>query len=633
MSSTKRSATISGRSYAVGAEPQQHGTSFRVWAPERQRVEVVFAAGRVETLEREGNGYFSRFVENAGPGALYRFRLDRSDQLYPDPASRFQPEGPHGPSQIVDPRAYRWADEEWRGTDDAQQVIYEMHFGTFTAEGSYRSAIDELPRLKEVGITIIEALPVADFPGRFGWGYDGVNLWAPSRLYGSPDDLRSFVDAAHQEGLAVILDVVYNHLGPDGNYLKEFSPHYFTDRYRNDWGDAINFDGAHAAGCREFFIENAAYWIEEFHFDGLRLDATQQIFDDSDDHVVGVIARRVREAGGSRRTYIVSENEPQEVRYILPPEERGFGLNSLWNDDFHHSAIVALTGRHDAYYTDYFGKPQEFISSAKWGFLYQGQRYKWQKQRRGTVTIGLPAKRFVCFIENHDQVANSGNGKRLASVADPGSLRAMTALLLLGPWTPMLFQGQEFGSRAPFLYFADHNPELAEAVSRGRREFLEQFRSLATVEMRKELAEPHDPQTFLRCKLDPKERDGHTHTVALHRDLLALRRRDAAFAAQDSSLIAGAVLSDDAFLLRFLRGGEGDRLLIVNLGRDLHFEPAPEPLLAPPTGCRWGVLWSSESPDYGGSGTPDPDRESWLIPGRAAVVLHPLMNREDCKEE
>jgi maltooligosyltrehalose trehalohydrolase len=472
---------------------------------------------------------------------------------------------------------------------------------------------------------MLEILPIADFPGRFGWGYDGVNLWAPTRLYGTPDDLRELVDSAHEAGLSVILDVVYNHLGPDGNYLKEFSPHYFTDRYENDWGDAINFDGDRAAGSREFFIENSGYWIEEFHFDGLRLDATQQICDSSPDHVMAAIGRRARGAGGSREIYVVVENEPQEVRYILPSAEGGFGFNAIWNDDFHHSAVVAMTGRHDAYYSDYFGKPQEFISAAKYGFLYQGQWYRWQKQRRGTVSLGLPSRRFVCFLENHDQVANSGDGKRLSGVTDPGTLRAMTALLLLGPWTPMLYQGQEFGSTKPFLYFADYGPELAAAVSEGRKEFLRQFRSLATIEMQQNLADPHDPKTFERCKLDDEERHGHARAIALHRDLLKLRRDDPAFASQDGDSIHGSVLSSDAFLLRYRRDGKQDRLLIVNLGRDLHFDPAPEPLLAPPAGCRWSVLWSSESPEYGGNGTPDADTgDNWLIRGRAALVLVPV---------
>jgi maltooligosyltrehalose trehalohydrolase len=621
---TERDVT---RRYAAGAEVRDTGVSFRVWAPERRTVELVIEGRPPISLHREGDGYFSVHHPEAAEGALYRFLVD-GEGPFPDPASRFQPQGPHGPSQVVDPRRYRWRDSAWKGVAESGNVIYEMHVGTFTDEGTWAAATTRLRSLRDLGITIVEVMPVAEFPGRFGWGYDGVNLWAPTRLYGSPDDFRAFVDEAHVTGLGVILDVVYNHFGPDGNYLSQFSRGYFTDRYENDWGDAINFDGPAARESRRFFIDNAGYWIDEFHLDGLRLDATQQIFDSSEPHILSEIDARVRECGQSRRTFIVAENEPQEVRGIQPRSEGGFGFDALWNDDFHHSAIVALTGRHDAYYTDYFGKPQEFISAAKWGFLYQGQRYKWQKKRRGTVSLGFPARQFVCFLENHDQVANWSSGERLWSLTDQGSFRAMTALLLLGPWTPMLFQGQEFNTTAPFLYFADHEPDLAKKVADGRREFLAQFRSLAAVEMRNELPLPHDFDTFRRCKLDRPDTEDQQQAQALHRDLLALRRTDRAFASQDCTRLHGAVLSGEAFLLRYLMGGLDDRLLVVNLGRDLHFDPAPEPLLAPPSGTEWQVLFSTESPQYGGSGTPHPDTdENWHVRGRAAIVLQPVEKR------
>jgi maltooligosyltrehalose trehalohydrolase len=376
---------------------------------------------------------------------------------------------------------------------------------------------------------------------------------------------------------------------------------------------------------REFFLANAGYWVEEFHLDGLRLDATQQIFDDSPEHILAGVSRRVREAAPGRATLLVGENEPQDVRLVRPLERGGYGLDALWNDDFHHSATVALTGHNEAYYTDYLGAPQEFISAAKYGHLYQGQWYRWQRQRRGTPGLRLPPAAFVNFLQNHDQVANSGLGLRCHLLTSPGRYRALTALLLLMPGTPMLFQGQEFAASAPFYYFADHQPELANLVRRGRAESLTQFRSLALPETQALLAEPSDPQTFACCKLDLSERERHAGPAALHRDLLRLRREDPVFHAPRPRGVDGAVLGAQAFVLRFFADEEGDdRLVLVNLGRDLQLDPAPEPLLAPPEGKRWTVRWSSEDPRYGGGGTAPPDTETnWRIPGEATLVLLP----------
>ena len=354
---------------------------------------------------------------------LYRFRLGDAPERFPDPASRFQPFGPHGPSQIVDASAFSWNDASWTGVSIERQVLYEMHVGTFTEEGTWLSAIEQLPALADLGITTIEMMPVAEFAGRHGWGYDGVDLFAPSHLYGVPDDLRRFVDAAHGHGIAVILDVVYNHLGPDGNFLRQFAPAYFSSRYGTEWGEAINYDDD-AAPVREFMTANAAYWIDEFHLDGLRLDATQQMFDASATHVLADIARHARAAAPERSIILVAENEPQDVRLLRPHEEGGFGFDALWNDDFHHAAFVAATGHREAYYKDYFGTPQEWLSLAKWGFLYQGQWYSWQKGRRGTPTRGLGPCRFITFLENHDQIANTptGRGERTHQSASPGHL-------------------------------------------------------------------------------------------------------------------------------------------------------------------------------------------------------------------
>ncbi len=571
-------------------------------------------------MDAEADGYWGFFAKEARAGMLYRYRLDSG--TFPDPASRFQPDGPHGPSQIVDPAAFQWTDNTWRGVQREGQVIYEMHIGTFTPDGTWAAATERLPHLVDLGVTLLEVMPAADFPGRFGWGYDGVNLFAPTRLYGKPDDFRRFVDRAHALGLGVILDVVYNHIGPDGNYLLEFAPHYFSERYKTEWGDALNFDDEFAAPVRELFIANAGYWIEEFHLDGLRLDATQMIFDSSKEHLLAAISAKVREAARGRGTYIVGENEPQDGKLMLPAERGGYGLDSLWNDDFHHSAIVAMTGRNEAYYSDYRGTPQEFISATKWGFLYQGQRYKWQKARRGTPTLDFEPPNFVHFLQNHDQIANSLVGRRIHTVTSAGRLRALTALLLLGPNTPMLFQGQEFAATTPFLYFADHTQELAKLVAKGREDFLSQFPSIASENAAALIPNPELEETFLRCKLDFADTKKNAEVLALHRDLIRLRKTDPLLGKAKRGTYDGAVLDSAAFVIRFFGRGLDDRLLLVNLGAHVHLDPAPEPLLAPPLGCQWEMAWSSEDPLYGGSGTPPLESdENWHLPAEASVFL------------
>ena len=601
---------------------------FRVWAPRRNKVEVVLGVDRTSAivLDPEGNGYFSGLASLARAGDSYAFRLDGSEKLFPDPASRFQPQGPHGPSQIVDPHAYAWQDQHWKGRGLAGQVIYEMHIGAFTQEGTWKSAMRELPALAERGVTTLEVMPVADFPGNFGWGYDGVNVFAPYRVYGAPDDFRRFVDEAHKVELGVILDVVYNHIGPDGNYLREFAEHYFSAKYENEWGEALNFDGDHAGPVREFFAVNAAYWIDEYHLDGLRLDATQQIFDVSKEHILTVVGKQARAAAKGREIIIVSENERQHAKLVRPIEKKGYGLDGLWNDDFHHAAHVAMTGHNEAYYTDYFGNPQEFISAMKWGYLYQGQRYTWQDMRRGRPALDLAPPQFINFIQNHDQIANSARGERIQKLTSLGRLKAITALFMLGPGTPMLFMGQEFAASSPFLYFADHHPDLAKLVRKGRVDFLKQFPALAVPEIQAQVPNPSELPTFERCKLDFAERERNRPVYDLHRDLLRLRRDDEAFRAQRRRGVDGAVLSDHCFVLRFLMEEDHslDRLLFVNLGRDLYLEPIPEPLSAPPEAMEWRLLWSSEDLRYGGSGTPSVENHScWRIPGEAAVVMKP----------
>jgi maltooligosyltrehalose trehalohydrolase len=603
------------------------GVHFRVWAPIRKTVDVVIDGGRPVRLEAEGSGYFSGLVSGAQAGSRYRYALD-GGEAFPDPASRYQPKGPHGPSEVVDPAAFQWTDQKWRGVTLPGQVIYEMHIGTFTKQGTWRSAQEHLQQVAETGITVLEVMPVAEFPGRFGWGYDGVQLFAPTQLYGAPDDFRRFVDRAHSFGLGVILDVVYNHVGPDGNYIPKFAPQYFSSEISTDWGPAINFDGPDSGPVREFCIANACYWIDEFHLDGLRLDATQDIHDTSEDHILRAMACAARRHASPRDVIFVAENEPQQVQLVKPPDQGGYGLDGLWNDDFHHSAMVALSGHNEAYYTDYLGTPQEFISAVKYGYLYQGQRYTWQEKCRGSAGLDMQPASLITFIENHDQVANSAYGARCHMLAAPGKLRAMTALLLLAPGTPMLFQGQEFAASSPFFYFADQNASLSDMIRQGRIEFLAQFVSLATPEMPEHFSDPASLATFERCKLDHSERETHRQAYELHRDLLKLRRDDSVLHSQKQRGVDGAVLAPEAFLLRFFGEKGDDRLLLVNLGRDLDLDPAPEPLLAPPADSRWTTLWSSEHPRYGGTGTPPLDtEENCRVPGYAAVLLKPEPNR------
>ena len=615
------------RRLPIGAEPLRGGgTHFRVWAPKSAKVAIELAkSGRWESpqtfdLTREPGGYFAGQVKEADPGMLYRYKLRGGS--FPDPASRFQPEGPDGPSQIIDPAGFKWNDERWQGVQRTGQVIYEMHIGTFTGPGNWIAAQEQLKELKDLGITVIEIMPVAEFPGRFGWGYDGVDLFAPTRLYGKPDDFRRFVDHAHSVGLGVILDVVYNHFGPDGNYLKNFSDHYFTDRHKNEWGAALNFDGEQSEAVRDFFCANATFWIEEFHLDGLRLDATQQMFDSSPENIILALGRAVRRAAKGKGSLLVAENEPQDSSLVRAPEKRGYGLDALWNDDFHHAAGVALTGHAEAYYSDYQGSPQEFISTAKWGFLYQGQYSIWQKKPRGTDCLDLAPECFINFLQNHDQVANSPSGLRIHHLASPGCLRAMTAFLLLGPATPMLFQGQEFSASAPFLYFADHRPELARLVAQGRRTFLSQFPSIASGGASALLAPPDAEETFRRCKLNLAERETNASVYRLHTDLLRLRREDPIFSQPRRGEVDGAILGPSAFVLRFFGNSVQDRLLIVNLGTSLRLSPNAQPLLAGPADMEWKLVWSSESPAYGGSGACLMEVEQgWHIPGHAAIVL------------
>jgi maltooligosyltrehalose trehalohydrolase len=608
----------------LGAVSSSGDARFRVWAPTAHRVEVVFEgdAAAALPLQRADDGYFSGSARSCP--SLYKYRVD-GDGPCPDPCSRFQPSGVHGPSLIVDPTAFEWHDAQWHGAKMHGQVLYELHVGTFTPAGTFDAAADKLVYLRDLGITMIELMPIAECPGRWNWGYDGVQLYAPYHVYGDHDALKRFVDRAHALGLAVILDVVYNHLGPDGNYLKRFSPHYFSTRYKTEWGEALNFDAEHALGARDFVLHNVRYWIREFHLDGFRLDATQSIFDDSRPHVLAELTRAARAAAAPRDIVLIAENEPQCAEHLLPADRGGFDLDAMWNDDFHHAARVALTGRRDGYFSDYTGRSQELLSCIRRGFLYQGQFYQWQKQPRGSPPAQVPASSFVVYLQNHDQVANSFIGERVHAHVSAAQYRALAALTLLAPQTPLLFMGQEFNASTRFMFFADHRRELAELVHAGRRDFVKQFRAYADPAAQALIPDPAAAATFESSKLEWSELIRHAPALRFHRELLRLRAADPVISRQSFDILDGATLSERALVLRWFDAEHGDRLLLVNWGDDLRLQPAAEPLLAPPRDARWKLAWCSEDTCYGGHGIVPPvtdgGRGPWQLAGHGAALL------------
>lgn len=625
---------MNGRRRAWGAElDPRGGAHFRVFAPGRRSVDVVIGDGAtlrtIPLAPEERAGAWSTYVPGVSAGQLYRYRLAGQDELLADPCSRFQPEGVLGPSEIVDP-TFAWTDAEFRGIPRRGRVVYEMHIGTFTAGGTWEAARAHLPDLAQLGVTVLEIMPVNAFSGARGWGYDGVFWYAPQHEYGRPDDMRRFIDDAHRLGLGVILDVVYNHLGAVGNVLPRFAADYIA-KTASDWGDALNYDQGEAPPMREVVTENAAYWVDEFHVDGFRFDATHAIADTSRPHIIAEATAVARATAGKKKLYCVAENEPQDASIVRPPSEGGQGLDAIWNDDFHHTALVALTGHREAYFSDYTGWAREFVACVRHGFLYQGQFYRWQHKNRGTSTHGLPPRAFVVCLENHDQVANYGLGERLWTRVAPGRMRALTALMLLAPQTPMLFQGQEWNTTARFAFFADFDPQMTAVVKTGRAAFLQQFPRYASPGSRDRFHDPCARETFDMCRLDWSEREHlvHARALSLHRDLLELRREDTTLKreGEDGSSVDGAALSETTLVIRYFgvdRAGSEDRLLIVNLGFDQAPESLAEPLVAPPVGMRWRTAWSSDDPRYGGGGVRGaPEGHDFFLPGEAAVLLMP----------
>lgn len=569
-----------------GAEYQsQAGVRFRLWAPQAKEVDLylVQAGKRGEwrrPMVRTESGWFESVVSDAHPGTHYQFQIDRGIQV-PDPASRFQPEDVHGPSEVIDPGAFDWQDTNWAGRPWDEAVIYELHVGAFTSEGTFAAVEERLPYLVDLGATAIELMPVADFPGARNWGYDGVLLYAPDSRYGRPDDLKHLVQMAHGLGLMVFMDVVYNHFGPEGNYLHAYAPQFFSKRHRTPWGDAINFDGPGSRVVREFFINNALYWLNEFHLDGLRFDAAHAIMDDSEPDILTQLAREVRnrvEAG--RKVHLVLENDNNAARYLRVRENRTSIYDAQWNDDIHHSLHVAITGESDGYYADYGDAPIRHLGRClTQGFDYQGETSKFRDdQKRGEPSRDLPLTSFVSFLQNHDQVGNRAFGERIGQLVDKPALHAALAVLLLAPSPPLLFMGEEFNAGSPFLFFCDFGPDLSKAVTEGRRNEFARFARFSDPAARAQIPDPSALETFEASKLNwgsLKTSEEHRDWLDFYRKLLKIRHREIVPRIQGlTGVAAGFEVEGRGGLLTTWKLMGGEKL---HLMANLSDEPIPCP--------------------------------------------------------
>ncbi len=568
--------------------------SFLVWAPRANRVDVCInrPGNREIVMEAVGDGYFHAVVEDIAAGALYRYRLNEEKER-PDPASRYQPQGVHGPSQIID-RRFSWKDSGWRGLPLESYVLYELHVGTFTAQGTFDAITPRLTTLKDLGVTAIELMPLAQYSGDRNWGYDGVYAYAVQASYGGPLALKAFVNACHQHGIAVVLDVVYNHVGPEGNYLADFGP-YFTDLYRTPWGQAINFDEAGSDEVRRYFIENALQWITDFHVDALRLDAIHAIVDLSSrtflEELRAAVHSKAKEL--DRDVYLFPESNRNDARVVCAPGAGGWGFDAVWNDDFHHSLHVLLTGERDGYYEDFSGI-DDLASCYREGFLYAGQYSKYRQRRHGNSSKQIPAKRFIVCAQNHDQVGNRRVGDRLAQLVSFEQLKLAAGTLLLSPYLPLLFMGEEYGESAPFQYFVSHgDPSLIEAVRRGRREEFARFGWIG------EIPDPQSEATFLGCKLNWDLQSGGNHRVLWHfyQELLRLRREVSPLAKLDKDALEVTPFTrQKALLVR--RWDSSSQILFV-----CHFDGFPIELRSPIPPGRWHRALDSEDERWGGKGS------------------------------
>jgi maltooligosyltrehalose trehalohydrolase len=596
-----------------GATPGAEGTHFRVWAPHAHRVAVRLADGAEHALEPEGDGIFAAHAAGVAPGTDYLLALD-GDRALPDPTSRWQPHGVHGASRVVDPGAFAWTHAAWRGLPAiADYVIYELHVGTFTPAGTFDAVIPQLPRLRALGVTAIEVMPVAAFPGTRNWGYDGVHLYAPQHSYGGPEGLRRLVDAAHGEGIAVVLDVVYNHLGPEGNYLDAFGP-YFTERYQTPWGRAVNYDGPDGAHVRRHVIENARHWIAEYHVDALRLDAIHGIFDGSPRHVLAELTDVVRADGeaAGRRVHLIAESDLNDARVVRPTREGGLGFDAQWADDLHHAVHAALTGERRGYYEPFGGLAQ--ASAALAGPFVRPARASMLPAAPDDAALAtdVPRDRFVVCLQNHDQVGNRATGDRLATLAPFARQKLGAATVLLSGYVPLLFMGEEYGETRPFLYFVSHSDAaLVEAVREGRR------REFADFAWGGDVPDPQAVDSFTRSTLaDEASRTPEQRAMqTLYRGLLALRVDEPAL--RPGAAQVQATHGDD-WVRWTLTPHDGGRAVCVvaNFGEAPHAVPLP-------AGAAWTGVLSTDAAAYGGSGPdlPTCDGRSVTVAPHAAAVL------------
>ncbi|ATB35415.1 malto-oligosyltrehalose trehalohydrolase [Cystobacter fuscus] len=588
------------------------GVRWRVWAPGHQKLEVVLFGpqgqpGDTLPMTRESGDFFTATLAGKGAGVRYKLRVD-GEGPFPDPWSRSQPEGVHGPSEVVVPD-FAWKDGDWKGVDPRSQVIYEIHVGTATPEGTFDALIPRLRAFKELGVTTLELLPLASTPGTRNWGYDGVSLFAPSAVYGGPEGLRRLIDAAHAHGLGVLIDAVYNHFGPDGNYLRCFSPHYFTDHHHTPWGEAINYDGEGSDVVRELVLSNVEMWIGDYHADGLRLDAAHAIIDDSSPHLLEEIPQRARAAARGRSAVVIAEDDRNDTRLARPVEKKGLGLDGIWADDLHHQLRRAFAGDSEGYYADYTGSVEDIARTLRQGWFYEGQTSQVHKKARGTPASELEPWHFVHCIQNHDQIGNRAQGERLGADVSPAAFRAMSTLLLLSPYTPLLFQGQEWNASTPFLYFTDHNAELGRLVTEGRRKEFAGFSKFSG----NEVPDPQALETFTRSKLDWNEasRPAHAGVLALYRELLRLRAREPILKANRRGSFDARPLGQNALVLE-RRGPGGTFQVFVNVKGGLEHRV--------PAGARL-ELWSEES-RFGGASTHSPLSGGVLrLDGPSAAVV------------
>jgi maltooligosyltrehalose trehalohydrolase len=578
---------------------------FRVWAPLLEEVTLnLISEKKLVPLSREELGYWSAVVHNVAPGTAYVFRLGGGVER-PDPASHYQPDGVHAPSRLVDHSRFEWGDKAWAGVSRDEMVIYELHVGTFTPEGTFAAAAARLEDLRDLGVTAVELMPVAQFPGERNWGYDGVYPFAAHASYGGPDGLKEFVAACHAHGLAVILDVVYNHLGPEGNYLRDFGP-YFTDRYRTPWGEALNFDGPHSHGVREFFIQNALHWLRHFHVDALRLDAVHAVYDAGARHFLAELADRVAALSAElgRKLHLIAESDANDPRLIRPRERGGYGLDAQWCDEFHHALRCLLTGERAGYYAD-FGRLEDLGKSYREGYVYTGQFSEHRQRFFGAPPDGCSPGQFIVFTQNHDQVGNRMRGERLTSLASFEQLKLAAGAMLLAPFVPLIFMGEEYGEDRPFLYFVSHSDAgLREAVREGRKA---EFRCFG---WQGEPPDPNDPATFLASKLrwEKRAEGRHAALLKLYRRLIELRGRVPALRRLDWGGLSAQAQGDNVIVLRRCHGAS-EAALLLNFGAD-------------EAECRldaWPGVWrkvvDSAGEEWGGPGSGPPDA---VGPGQAA---------------